>query len=107
MHALDPPMKVILREVSITRDCYRVIDAYRLEYTPGIRASLTASGSGWSQRSGFHSRASAPQIALLLLHDRLPTAISVPLGTTTSFINEPSNPRTGLANGMITSCTVL
>ena len=66
---------------------------------PGTCASPTLSGSGDSQRSGFHSSASSPQIALLRFDASRPTATDVSFGTKISFISFPSTPRTGCASG--------
>ena len=80
---------------------------YRLAYTPGTRASLTALGRGDSHRSGFHSFASSPQIALFVLHPRRLRKMVVPLGTGTSVRTVPSVQRTGSESGITVSTLVL
>ena len=74
-HALPPPRKVILhpsvRRYHFTRERkVKEGQTYKLEQTRGILASMTPRGTpSPSHRSGLHSVASAPQIALFLLHE--------------------------------------
>ena len=81
--------------------------AHRFEYTPGIFASCTLSGRGASQRSGFHSMASSPQIAQFRFEERMPTATVVSFGMGISWISVPSTPRMGWESGRTTSSRVL
>jgi hypothetical protein len=74
-----------------------------------MRASLTLSGSGLCQRSGFHSKASGPNVVGSTLTPRMSMKIPVPLGIMTSqtpsLAFEPE-PR-GWARGRIVSCNAL
>ena len=93
---------------SMFRDAWRKVKSqmdgtYRLEYTPGIFASEMVSGSGESQRSGFHSYASSPQRALEVFEEITPTMTVVSLGRGISVIIFPSRPRTGSERGRTTS----
>ena len=90
MHARPPPRNVILHQshfVSLglsqpyRHELARNESTHRLEYTPGILASVTLSGRGDSQRSGFHSNASAPHMSLLRLALMMEMMIGVPAGT--------------------------
>ena len=65
------------------------------------------SGRGASHRSGFHSKASSPQIALSLFAASMPTMTLVPFGTCTSWIISPFTLRTGLSRGRIESSPAL
>ena len=108
MHARPPPRNVILSVCVVSR-CFdpQAGDTHRLEYTPGILASCTLPGRAVSQRSGFHSVASSPQIALFLFDERRPTATTVSLGIGISCISVPSTPRMGVERGSTTSSRVL
>ena len=89
MHARPPPRNVILHQIYFVRlglrqtlvrrghELARNERTHRLEYTPGILASVTLSGRGDSQRSGFHSSASSPQICLFWFDERRPTIGSI------------------------------
>lgn len=94
MHALFPPMNDILRDTSVRPRLHRRSNeaAHRLEYTPGTWAAVNWAGRGFSQRSGFHSYASSPHSALLVLHPSMPTMTCVPLGMAISSILVPSVP---------------
>lgn len=67
----------------------------------------TKSGSGASHRSGFHCKASSPQIALLRLQARTPTKTTVSLGTGISLIVVPSIPWIGSDSGRTVSSLAL
>lgn len=109
MHARPPPRKVILFRGKKEVRCrwieqpVSVGNTHRLEYMPGIFASVTGSGSGESHRSGFQSIASSPQIALLRLEERRPAITTVSFGMRIWWIVEPSSPRIGLESGRTTS----
>lgn len=112
MHERPPPRKVILslkdnHASTTTPDITKEYDTHRLEYTPGICAWVTVSGRGESHRSGFHSSASDPHIAGLQFAARMPTVISVPLGTKISFNKDPSVALMGDESGIIMSFRVL
>ena len=64
---------------------------------------MSASGSGASHRSGFHSFASGPHSAVFVLCPSTPMMISVPLGMGISLISVPSRPRMGEESGRTTS----
>lgn len=68
---------------------------------------MTASGRGLSQRSGFHSYASGPQISRLLLEAIIPTTTLVFFGTKISLISRPSKPLIGFDKDNMTSCFAL
>ena len=84
-----------------------IVETNKLEYTPGMRASVTASGRGCKNRSGFHCSASSPQTAGLMFDPHRAIAISVSLGKGTSEIKLPSFPRIGAERGITMSCVVL
>ena len=111
MHALLPLMKVVLGGASDTDKAtqieLRVEDTHTFEYIPGIRASSTARGRGLSHRSGFHSSASSPQSALLMLAPRLSQMKFVPFGMGISVRTLPSTLRIGSASGSMVSCSAL
>ena len=111
MQDLPPLMNVILnghRNASErVNDHHHSANTYKCEYTPGIRASSIAVGRGLSQRSGFHSFASSPHSALLLLLAWKCAKTETPLFTTTSFMSVPSRPRMGSENGSTTSFVAL
>jgi hypothetical protein len=107
MHALFPPEKVILvRAMSIETSSPRTI-TYRCESTPGSFASVTELGSPSIHLSGFHSYESGPHKSGSQFDERKEGKTMVPFGTRTSYISEPSIPRTGLENGRMTSSRVL
>lgn len=93
--------------MSVTHYCNEHHNAHRLEYTPGIRASVRDAGNGDSQRSGFHSSASSPHISLAVLHDKKHGKINVPFGIGSLDIIRPSTPQMGFWRGMATSVMVL
>ena len=96
MQLREPPWKDILSFTQLAKyRGNRALLSHRLEYTPGIRASSTARGRGERKRSGFHSCASSPQMALFVLHARRLRIATVSLGTVTSVMRVPSFPRTG------------
>jgi hypothetical protein len=74
---------------------------------PGTCASVTLWGKDDSQRSGFHSKESGPQIAGLRFDAKIETLISVPAGTGTSVIVDPSRAVIGVDVVNATSFTVL
>ena len=103
MQARPPPLKVILRRC-VCQDCPKKGgSAYRLEYTPGMRASVTSEGKGDSQRSGLNSRTSSPQSSLLRLDGRIATTMVVPAGTGISPIELPSTQVIGSERGITMS----
>ena len=81
--------------------------AHKLEYTPGIRDSVTVVGSGDSQRSGFHSRASSPHMALLMLEPMKPIRHFEPLAMGIVSMNLPSVVCTGSERGRTVSLLAL
>jgi hypothetical protein len=64
-------------------------------------------GKDDSQRSGFHSKESGPQIAGLRFDAKIETKISVPAGTGTSVTVDPSTVVTGVDVVNATSFRVL
>lgn len=82
-------------------------DTHVLEYTPGMRASVTLCGSGCSQRSGLHACASGPQIAGSRLIARMPTTTFVLDGMGMCDVCVPSTPVTGFESGRTASARVL
>ena len=110
MHDLPPPKNVILSPSSasasyVQRRCKP--NTHKFEYTPGIFAFVTLSGIGSSQRSGRHSSASAPQIALLRFAESMPMPIAVSFGTTIESSVRPLRPRMGDERGRTISFRVL
>lgn len=104
MHDRGPPINVILIAVKVSVNAVnRIYCTHRPGNTPGILELLIASGSGRSQRSGFHSSASSPHKALFLLQDRIPMTTRVPGGTTISCTGLPSRPIIGCERGRMTS----
>lgn len=79
--------------------------AYMEENTPGTLIFVT--GSDESQRSGTHSRASDPQIAVLRLTADIPTNTMVSFGITTSVKVQPLLDLIGCDNGSTSSCRQL
>ena len=103
MHEFPPLMKVMLL-FTVNQKLHdqrreRMVITYRFAYIPGICASSTALGRGCSHRSGFHSPASSPQIALFVLHACTLRKMVVPSGTGTSLTMVPSVQRTGSESG--------
>ena len=72
-----------------------------------MRASSRIFGKGDSHRSGFHSFASSPHSALLMLHARRLRVMYVPFGTGTSVMKVPSLQRTGWESGRTVSVFAL
>ena len=110
MQALPPPLKVILNRAMCVRfypPCQGSRMTHKCEYTPGIFASATELGSPSIHLSGFHSNESGPQISGLQFDERRDGNTTVPFGTRTSCISEPSFPRTGFENGRMMSSRVL
>ena len=114
MHARPPAQNVILqrRESKHVIQCIKQKRSapactHKFEYTPGIFASSTVSGSGVSHRSGFHSAASGPHIAGFLLDELMLTKTCVSLGTKISCMSVPSSPRIGCESGRTTSLRAL
>ena len=68
---------------------------------------MTVSGSGDSQRSGFHSAASGPHRSGFVFEAMMLTKTGVSLGTMISLICRPSSPRTGVESGRMVSRRVL
>lgn len=77
------------------------------EYIPGMRESLTLAGRGLSHRSGTHSKASGPQIAVLRLAPTIDTVTTVFFGTKISVSCFPSFPVIGNAKGRMVSSNAL
>ena len=78
MHARPPPKNDLLCVLSANVDdiddelpvASPVDDVtHKFPRTPGILTLVTVSGNGLSHRSGFHSSASSPHIALLRLDE--------------------------------------
>ena len=109
MHDLPPPKNVILGKYEhiIRRSHMKKKDTHKLEYTPGILASVTLLGSGFNHLSGFHSYASSPHTALFLFDSRIPMWIVVSFGTMISWISFPSLPWMGVERGITMASRVL
>ena len=74
---------------------------------PGKRAVDTVSGSAASQRSGFHSCASSPQISGSVLARIIATVTVEPFGTVISWMLAPSSPIIGRERGSTVSFLAL
>ena len=73
----------------------------------GTRASATLGGRGASQRSGFHSFASGPQIAGSRFDPSMLIQMVVPAGTKSSLMGLPSVPVIGSESGRTASSSEL
>ena len=80
---------------------------HKFEYTPGLLATASASGSGSSQRSGRQTAASGPQSAVSRLHPRMSGTTRVPLGSGSAETIVPSRIRIGSESGNTVSLMVL
>ena len=102
-----PPRNVMLSLRSATEVQNANDIAYRFEYSPGMRAFTTVSGSGLNHRSGFHSCASSPHTAVFVFDASIEIYRFVPSGTNISLIGVPSLPVIGVDRGISISLRAL
>ena len=96
-----------MRQLSYNIANYKINGTHECEYTPGTRALIKDSGSGFIHLSGFHSHASGPHSSGLRLVPMIDTYTVVPLEIGMASIFLPLVPLIGAPRGKTMSCWAL